>query len=400
MWPVVRVGVAGLGFASTLTIPALASHPWIKITAAADPRAEARERFAREFDAKAFASVEDLCRRPDVDVVYVSTPNALHAECAILAAEHGKHVLVEKPLALTLEQADAMVAAAQRCGVYLLYGHTHSYDPPIRKLREIVRAGELGRLTMMQTWNYTDLLYRPRAAWELDTATGGGVVYVQAPHQVDMLRWIGGGLVRSVRGMTGIWDAERPTEGSYTAYLEFVDGTPATMVYNAYAHFDTAELHYWLGERGLPRPPETHARTLAEYRARQATGGREAADRDARRYGGAPAPAAPAPPAAAPTRHQYFFGLLLVSCERSDLRQSPDGLYLYGAEGRQEIPVPLDQTGNERMVEELYQAVANGRPPTHDGRWGRATLEVCLAILQSARERREVFLTRQVPTRD
>ncbi len=397
-----RVGVAGLGFASTLSLPALASHPGIRVTAAADLRAEARERFAGEFGAETFASVEDLCRSPSVDAVYVSMPNALHAEAAILAAEHGKHVLVEKPMALTLDQCSAMIAAAERNGVYLVYGHTHSYNPPIRKLREIVRGGELGRLTMMQTWNYTDLLYRPRAAWELDTATGGGVVYIQASHQIDMLRWIGGGLVRSVRGMTGVWDPERPTEGSYTAYLEFVDGTPATMVYSAYAHFDTAELHYWIGERGLPRPPETHARTLAEYRGRHAerAGGREAADRDARRYGGATGAPPPAQPAAPPTRHQYFFGLLLVSCQQGDLRQSPDGLYLYGAEGKQEIPVPLDQTGNERMVEEFYQAVVNDRPPTHDGRWGRATMEVALAILQSARERREVFLAHQVPTRD
>jgi phthalate 4,5-cis-dihydrodiol dehydrogenase len=300
------------------------------------------------------------------------------------------------------------VAAAERNRVYLLYGHTHSYNPPIRKMREFVRSGELGRLTMMQAWNYTDLLYRPRAAWELDTTTGGGVVYIQASHQVDMLRWIGGGLVRSVRGMTGVWDAERPTEGSYTAYLEFVDGTPATIVYNGYAHFDTAELHYWLGERGLARPPDTHARTLAEYRARhaEAAGQREAADRDARRYGGSPAPAeAPARPAAAesaapPGRHQYFFGLVLVSCQKGDLRQSPDGLYLYGEEGKREIAVPLEQTGNERMAEELYQAIAHDRPPTHDGRWGRATMEVCLALLQSARERREVYLSHQVPTRD
>src|SRR5438067_1474711 len=315
MPPVVRVGVAGLGFASTLSIPALASHPHLRVTAAADLRADARERFASEFGAETFASVEALCRSPNVDAVYVSMPNALHAECAILAAEHGKHVLVEKPMALTLDECSAMVAAAERHGVYLVYGHTHSYNPPIRKMRELVQSGALGRLTMMQAWNYTDLLYRPRAAWELDTTTGGGVVYIQASHQVDMLRWIGGGLVRSVRGMTGVWDPERPTEGSYTAYLEFVDGTPATIVYSAYAHFDTAELHHGIGERGLPRAPDTHAQTRAEYRAHHAAdaGGREAAERDARRYGGRP-PGAPSAPAA--TRHQYFFGLVLVSCQR------------------------------------------------------------------------------------
>src|SRR2546423_9166729 len=164
-------------------------------------------------------------------------------------------------------------------------------------MRELVQSGALGRLTMMQAWNYTDLLYRPRAAWELDTTSGGGVVYIQASHQVDMLRWFGGGLVRSVRGMTGVWDPERPTEGSYTAYLEFVDGTPATIVYSAYAHFDTAELHHGVGERGLPRAPDTHAQTRAEYRARHAAdaGGRGVAEREARRYRGGAAPPPPPP---------------------------------------------------------------------------------------------------------
>ena len=92
-----------------------------------------------------------------------------------------------------------MNAAAERNGVQLLCGHTHSFDPPIRKMREIVRSGELGRLTMIHTWNYTDLMYRPRMPHELDPSRGGGAVFIQAPHQVDVVRLIGGGMVRSVR---------------------------------------------------------------------------------------------------------------------------------------------------------------------------------------------------------
>jgi phthalate 4,5-cis-dihydrodiol dehydrogenase len=260
-------------------------------------------------------------------------------------------------------------------------------------MRALIRSGELGRLTMLHTWNYTDLLYRPRAAWELDTARGGGVVFIQAPHQVDIVRLLGGGLVRSVRAMTGVWDTERPTEGNYTAYLEFEDGTPATLVYSGYSNFDTAELHYWIGERAQPRDPATNAQSRAGYGQRVAAETDEEVLRDARRYGGTQ-DRSPRPDAH--PEHQQFFGLLLVSCQHGDLRQSPDGLYLYGDQGKQEIPVPLEPTGAHAMISELYEAVVHDRPALHDGRWGLATVEVCLAILESSRERREVFLSHQV----
>src|SRR5262249_61587623 len=95
---------------------------------------------------------------------------------------------------------------------------------------------------------------------------------IQAATQHDVVRRIGGGMVRSVRAMTGRADPERPTEGHYVAYLELVHGTPATLVYSGYGYFDSAELHYWVGERGQPRDPETNARTRAAYRARRASG--------------------------------------------------------------------------------------------------------------------------------
>lgn len=140
--------------------------------AAADGRPAALQRFEAEYEGETFETVEALCASPNVDVVYVATPNFLHAEHVVMAAEHGKHVIVEKPMALSVEQCTAMVAAADRNGVQLVCGHTHSFNPPIRRLRELVQSGELGRLSMLHTWNYTDLLVRPRAAWELDTARG------------------------------------------------------------------------------------------------------------------------------------------------------------------------------------------------------------------------------------
>ena len=96
--------------------------------------------------------------------------------------------------------------------------------------------------------------------------------------------------------------------------------------------------------------------------------------------------------AGAPKRYPPFYGLTLVSCERGDIRQSPDGLIIYDEQERREVTFDADRTGRDVMVDEMYRAIASGEPPLHDGRWGLATLEVCLAVLESGRERREVLL--------
>src|SRR5438105_864069 len=132
-------------------------------------------------------------------------------------------------------------------------------------MRELVRGGELGPLQMMHTWYYNDWLYRPRLPEELDTALGGGVTFRQGAHQFDILRLLGGGLVRSVRAATGVWDPSRPTEGSHTAFLDFENGVVATAVYNGYDHFHTSELTYGIGAAGGPHGPAGAApRALGE----------------------------------------------------------------------------------------------------------------------------------------
>jgi phthalate 4,5-cis-dihydrodiol dehydrogenase len=95
-------------------------------------------------------------------------------------------------------------------------------------------------------------------------------------------------------------------------------------------------------------------------------------------------------------REQPFFGFTLVSCEKGDIRQTRDGLCIYGETEQRLVPIPTWSRGREAEVEELYDAVARNRPVCHDGRWGAATLEVCLAMLESAEKRKEIFLSHQV----
>ena len=154
-------------------IRAAASHPRITLCAAADPLARPREAFARDFGANVYADFRGLCEDRAVEAIYIATPHQFHARQAIEALAHGKHVIVEKPLALTLADCDGVIAAAARSQAHLIVGHTHGFDANVRTIRRIVRSGELGRLAMIMTFNYTDFLYRPRRPEELNTALGG-----------------------------------------------------------------------------------------------------------------------------------------------------------------------------------------------------------------------------------
>src|SRR5262245_47228728 len=101
-------------------LPTLVADPRVELVAAADPRGEARQRFVADFAGNAYASVEDLCADPAVEVVYVASPHQYHAEHVRLAAAARKHVLVEKPMAITLDECRSMIAAARSAGIHLV----------------------------------------------------------------------------------------------------------------------------------------------------------------------------------------------------------------------------------------------------------------------------------------
>jgi phthalate 4,5-cis-dihydrodiol dehydrogenase len=381
-----RLGVAGLGRAFSVMLPTFTGDARVSLVAAADPRAEARQRFAADFGGKSYESVEELCADPTIDVVYVATPHQFHAQHAALAARHGKHLLIEKPIALTLADCTAIIAAARGAGVQVVVGHSHSFDGPVRRLRELVVSGQFGAVRMINAINYTDYLYRPRRPEELDTAQGGGAVFNQAAHQVDMVRMIAGGEVTSVRAATGAWDRSRPTEGAYAALLTFAKGAFASLTYNGYGHFDSDEFQGWIGEMGQQKKPYA-----ATPRRRFNSAQDETAFKNAHNYGGRDY----RPSAVQATAHPHF-GTMLVSCERADLRALPNGVMIYqnGAALLEELPLP--PVPRAEVIDELYRAVVDGEAPLHDGAWAMATLEVLLGILHSAQEGGDVTLKHQI----
>ncbi len=380
-----RMGVAGVGAAGRAFLPAIRRHPGYELAAFADPVADIRDSVAADTGIAGYADLPAMLEGAALDAVYIATPTDLHPEHAALAFRAGKHVLIEKPMAVRLDQARTMIAQARSAGVMLLVGHAHGYDLPIQRMRDIIASGEIGRVRMIHTWNFTDWVYRPRRPDELLLDAGGGVTFRQGSHQFDIVRILGGGEVRSVRAATFDWDPQRSTIGAHTVFMQFADGTAATAVYNGYGHFSAMELCGDISEWGLLQPADQRRPA-----PRSGTGVSAAAELEAKR-----SRAKTAIPERAP--HQPTFGLTIVSCERGDIRQSPHGLYVYTANGREEIELPTDRSPRELVLDELHDAMSGERVPVHDGAWGLANLEICLAAIRSSETGSEIVLQHQVP---
>jgi len=389
-----KLGIAGLGRGFTVMLPTLSLHPNLDAVAAVDTRAKARSRFEADFGGTSYDSVEAMCAEADIDAVYVTTPHQFHAEHAEIAARAGKHVLVEKPMAITLDDCTRMIEAAKTAGVHLLVGHSHSYDAPILEARRLIKTGDYGPVRLITGLNFTDFIFRPRRPEELDTAQGGGVVFSQGAHQVDIARLLGGGLVDTVYATTVDLDPARSTEGAYSALLKFTDGAVANLTYSGYAHFDSDEFINWRAESGTAKDPSNYGaarRALAGAKDPAAEAGIKAN----RAYGG---PDGARRPDAAPTdRHHEHFGLFIISCPGADIRPLPDGVRVYGDHQVDFQALTPPAVPRAEVIDELYAAVIDGVRPLHTGEWGRATLEVCRAIIKSADEGREIRLAHQVP---
>lgn len=392
-----KLGIVGLGRGFTVLLPTLIFHPRLEIIAAADIRAEARDRFELDFGGRAFETIEEMCEKADIDVVYIATPHFCHADHAVAAARAGKHVLVEKPMALSLEDCTRMIEAAAAENVYLLVGPSHSYDLPIIETKRIIDSGSYGKLHLVAGINYTDFIYRPRRPDELNTAQGGGVVYSQAAHQIDVARFLCGGLINTVYATTGNYDSSRPTEGAYSAILKFVGGAVANLTFSGYGHFDSDEFCDWRGETGKPKDPKNYGaarRALGELRSRLDEGKLKAD----RAFGGRSSSKLPIAPPQGLT-HEHF-GFLVVSCTDCDIRPMPSGVRIYANEETIEHSLRPPAVPRAEVIDELSAAILDGVPPIHTGEWGRATFEACMAVVQSANGEGEVSLKHQVAAGD
>lgn len=267
-----RVGVIGVGRTAAGHARAALTYPGGQVTAVAEVDEAKGRAFAEQRGGIAWhADFHDLCARPDVDAVVVTTPNFLHAPAALAAIAGGKHVLVEKPLAVTTAECTEVVEAASRAGVVVGVGHHYHHTGPTLAARAAMRdvALDLGRPVMaMDVWHKS--FYDPpqRPPWFLDAAKGGGMWPMNGSHLVDRLMFTTGLRVVSVRAQVGNPFWGQPATDAGHAFLVFEDGFTAAVAHAGWRDGVNEFESKLICERGFLRVTD---REVAVGRAKQWT---------------------------------------------------------------------------------------------------------------------------------
>lgn len=210
----VRVGLIGSGFISDIHAHAFGQYVRdAEVVAVASPTPGKAERFARERGIeRAVEDYRDLLAMDDVDMVTVAVPNDRHCEVAVAAARAGKHVICEKPLCRTLEEADRMIAACRASDVRLFYAEELLFAPKYVRARQLVEEGALGEPFLVRQWEEHDGPHMPWF-WDVDRS-GGGVLLDMGCHSVEYARWVfGKPAVKSVSATLGTFVHGERTRG-------------------------------------------------------------------------------------------------------------------------------------------------------------------------------------------
>lgn len=224
--PTIHFALVGCGRISRKHLDALTHSVHGRLVAVCDVDTERAGRVGEAFRVPWYADLDEmLAAKPEIDVVNVLTPSGLHAEHGIRAARHGKHVVVEKPMALTLADAERMVRECDRNGVRLFVVQQNRYNQPVQKLRERFEAGAFGRITQGSVrvrWK-RDQAYYDMDAWRGTWAMDGGVFANQASHHVDLLQWFLGD-VETVYAKIATQLVDIEVEDTGFAILKFTSG--------------------------------------------------------------------------------------------------------------------------------------------------------------------------------
>jgi UDP-N-acetyl-2-amino-2-deoxyglucuronate dehydrogenase len=237
-----RIGLIGLGLVATCQLEALRLLDAVEIVSVCDARPDVVAAWAQNCSARAYGDYADLLRDGGIDLVMVMTPVSTHRQIVEAAAQAGVHVFCEKPLAVTLADGEAMIAACQQAGVKLFYGSCYRYLPAIRKAFELIRQGAIGRLQMMSEQllggqglaGYSQL---GSIHYPLGGPGGAGMGLVDhGIHLIDIFSWFGGAAPERVLGTGQISGA--PPQSEFLAMF-FPGGAVGHLLYNA-ATYSTA----------------------------------------------------------------------------------------------------------------------------------------------------------------
>jgi UDP-N-acetyl-2-amino-2-deoxyglucuronate dehydrogenase len=350
-------GIVGAGVISATHADAIASIPDARLVAVTDVDPERATALAERHGCAAEPTLDALLARDDVDVVGVCVPSGLHAEVGIRAAAAGKHLVVEKPVDVSLEAADRLISAARAGGVLMTVISQHRFDAGLISLRRLLDDGALGRLVLGEAstkW-YRSQDYYDGAAWRGTWALDGGSLMNQGVHYLDLLLWCMG----PVAEVTALYSTQThrvEVEDAALAVLRFASGAVGTVVASTAVFPGFAQRLEISGTAGtvVIEDGEITRRSLSADSAEA-----DGAAADGAAAGGAAGGGAAgggAQPAAAAT------------------------------------PAGLDIASHAAQISDLLDAIDEGRQPSVTGADGRAALEVVLAVYESARDGRTVRL--------
>jgi phthalate 4,5-cis-dihydrodiol dehydrogenase len=220
----IGVGIIGAGHFGAVHAKAMAEVEGLHLVASCREDQAAAARFAAEHGGSAYGDWRALLADPKVDAVVIATPHHLHEEISIAAAEAGKHILLEKPMAPTTRACDAINAAVSKAGVQLMVGHVMHFALPCIKAKEILDAGVIGKPVLGSSWMIKLWMESNRRDWHMKTASGGGMLMTAGIHALDRLVWLMGQDVASVNALAGTFFHEQEADDSALIGLRFANG--------------------------------------------------------------------------------------------------------------------------------------------------------------------------------
>lgn len=333
-------GIIGCGMISNFHAKAIENIRGARIAACYDTFPAGAERFAAANNCRAYVNLDDMLADPNVHVVNICTPSGSHMDPAVAAAKAGKHVVVEKPLEITLKRCDAIINACRRSNVKLCTILPSRFSPANQALKAALDEGRFGKVTLADTyvkWWRTQQYYDSggwRGTWQLD---GGGAYMNQAIHNVDLLYWFIGE-VAEINGMVGRLAHERiEVEDVGVATLKFKNGALGVI---------EATTSAW---PGLLKRTEIHG-----------TQGSVIVEQD---------------------------DLLLWEFERKNAKDAAVRKKLakkVGGTGGASDPSAISYTGHMEQLKDFIRAIETGGKPVVDGEEGRKSVEIILGIYKSA----------------
>lgn len=248
MW---RIGIIGAGSYGEQHARAIAQLDGAGVTAASRTNSAALKEFTSRYGGTAYTDFTQLLADPNVDIVVIATPHHLHTDIAIRAAQAGKHILLEKPMAPTLAECQLIVDAARTAGVQLMPGHVNHFVPAYQTAKSILESGELGEVvlgsaTMQKYW-----MENNRREWHLDRSSGGGVWMTVGIHPLDRLTWLVNAPITQISAQFGTHFYNQNADDSGMAFVRYANGASGAIVSVGYADGAPKHLTELVCTRGM-----------------------------------------------------------------------------------------------------------------------------------------------------